>query len=587
MKKQQRLFPFTLLFGGLLAAATVPSVVKANAEEAAGSNFINRVQKDDPSGSVDILTATPWVSDAKFEVALDAVAVESKAYFVVDFEVIQSVNNPEAVMKLGVNGTTFAGPDGVSIHGNPTSVQKQWGNWFFVPVGKTALYLSTADYLSGVTSLTSFGFYFDTGVAGRQVEVKLNGLYLSNTIDVEEGDNFFNGAALSADESNVVTDSKVTAVGITATKVVAHGYYYDFDAVEMTNPLVNSLKLHVKSAAEGFAACAQPDDYGYVTIDVSSAAVTATKTTGLSFQAFAPNGETYFHVYLENTTGNIFAPIVSGGGIETATPFKFGDDGIASTMKAFYNAFYLGDKAIGTAYIPYTAFDPLTHFEGKTIAAGTEIGTLSKIHIGMDMVYGAGRNLIMGAFANVDGEANTITDIFDFTKLSAAEWDVTDITKGTKLTSTDDAAHLANFVIGKTLESDLPGYVAPLNLSVLDKTIADAEALKESDYTAASWKNLSNKLSFAKNIKEHSDLYQQADVDAAASDLRIAINALVKVTSVSSSSTASSTSSNTAGNPSGLNPGAVAGIVIGGVTVIGGLVALIVFLVKRFGKKGA
>ena len=65
-----------------------------------------------------------------------------------------------------------------------------------------------------------------------------------------------------------------------------------------------------------------------------------------------------------------------------------------------------------------------------------------------------------------------------------------------------------------------------VDTSSLDKAIKDAEALKEADYTADSWKTLQSALADAKKAKEAGE--SQEAVDKAANSLNDAIKALVK-----------------------------------------------------------
>ena len=67
---------------------------------------------------------------------------------------------------------------------------------------------------------------------------------------------------------------------------------------------------------------------------------------------------------------------------------------------------------------------------------------------------------------------------------------------------------------------------AEIDTSSLAKAISDAEALKEADYTADSWKALQSALTNAKNVLEAKE--SQTKVDDAANTLNNAIKGLVK-----------------------------------------------------------
>ncbi len=178
---------------------------------------------------LNIVTDSPWVNGAKVEVnGLDFDV--DKAYLVFDVEVIQAINNDCAIMKLGVNGTAFEGPDGVWIPGDSDDVEKKWGNWFllFPESGRNQIYIKVSDYLSGVTSINSIGIYFDTGVAERGVEMALYGIYLTDTIDHIESNNY-----LSFNEN--LSENDITNVGTSLSIIENH---------ELVNPFNVEFKVN-------------------------------------------------------------------------------------------------------------------------------------------------------------------------------------------------------------------------------------------------------------------------------------------------------------------------------------------------------
>jgi hypothetical protein len=88
------------------------------------------------------------------------------------------------------------------------------------------------------------------------------------------------------------------------------------------------------------------------------------------------------------------------------------------------------------------------------------------------------------------------------------------------------ADYTAEFEV--TAENIVQPKVEEVDTTVLEKLIAEAEALQEADYTAATWKDMQNELAEAKEAV--AEKRSQAVVDEALTHLNAAVSALVKKT---------------------------------------------------------
>ncbi len=515
----------------VLIGALIVNVYAASSDS--NSDFINRREVSTSGDSnIEIQTISPWVSGAKVEIELDDVDID-KAYLVIDIEVVESINNTEAVMHFGVNETVIEGPDDVSIHGNPTNVQKMWGNWFFVPQGRTALYISVDDYLTDTNTLNKFGIYFDTGVSGRSVKMNVWGLYLSNELDQIETENLITLNGINFDETtHIVDDSSIIAVGTTVKFYNNNESKWEFDAAEIHDDWENALKIHVKSESEGGIATHDPDGYGFVTFDFGNDTIVPSQNNGIALQVYALSGETYFKIFFEDINGHIFTPNIPGTGpTESTVGFKFGQESIASTQAGFYNAVYLPEDTAGTIYIPFTNLIQVNRFLGEnlTTTPEIEIGQICKLHIGLDMEYGLGRSLAIGSMVYVNPVTGELNSIIKTSDLGSQELNIDDVTSGTIVMINETGNQLENFILSKLDVSETPGFIPENDLSELNTVIDIVESLDRRQYTDESWQNVQDELLNAINIRDYQELYNQNDIETAANNLYLTYVRLDKI----------------------------------------------------------
>lgn len=103
----------------------------------------------------------------------------------------------------------------------------------------------------------------------------------------------------------------------------------------------------------------------------------------------------------------------------------------------------------------------------------------------------------------------------------------------------DTATENLNAAINALVKAETPSEPEVVSTTALEKAITAASALKESDYTADSWKALQNALGAAKAaLNEKKD---QATIDAATENLNKAISALVKINSAGDKKTPAAT----------------------------------------------
>ena len=125
-------------------------------------------------------------------------------------------------------------------------------------------------------------------------------------------------------------------------------------------------------------------------------------------------------------------------------------------------------------------------------------------------------------------------------------------------TAVDSAAEALDSAVAALVKADSEDPVKEVSTDALEKAISTAEGLKESDYTADSWKALQSALTSAKTaLAEKKD---QTSVDAATENLNKAISALVKASSTSGSTT---TTTGTSGTKTGTTGSKTSGTATG------------------------
>lgn len=502
----------------------------ANAEDSDDNHFVNRTQTtNEVEYGVNISTISPWVSNANVEISFPSSSLDSKSFLALDVDVLESKNNPEFIMRLGANGVTFGNPDNVTIPGSPTSIQKMWGNWFFFPLGRTTIFISIASYLSSLSSISSFGFYFDTGVSGRSGKMIIRGLYLTSEQGVHEDDmDIMQLGDLTTDAAtNAINDSRYTSLGVDSSKVGGNEETWTIDGVALHSSFEDSLKIHVKATSEGGQASEAPDDYGFLTIDYTDHPINIAGDDGFAFSVYAPKKETYFRIYVEDTDGHFYQPNVDGTSSSESIMYPMIYNEIPSSIMCFYNAFYLDEKTGGTVYVPYEDFVPVDYFQESNRETGpSTFSNIKKIHIGLDMLYGLRRYVMFSEFASVNIANDTINAFTRFSTLSTTEWNRDSYLLSAVIKCQENELRKGNFVITEAGEEDQPGAITPIDLIQLNSAIGLSNNLDRSRYTKDSWNKLDKALITANNIIEYSFLYSQVDIDNATVAVLYAIRTL-------------------------------------------------------------
>lgn len=125
-------------------------------------------------------------------------------------------------------------------------------------------------------------------------------------------------------------------------------------------------------------------------------------------------------------------------------------------------------------------------------------------------------------------------------------------------TAVDSAAEALDSAVAALVKADSEDPVKEVSTDALEKAISTAEGLKESDYTADSWKALQSALTSAKTaLAEKKD---QTSVDAATENLNKSISALVKASSTAGSTT---TTTGTSGTKTGTTGSKTSGTATG------------------------
>ena len=475
-----------------------------------------------------IITNSPWETGAKWEISLLASQPLNKSYIVIDYDVTSSLNNPELVARLGLNGTYFTGidTDGQYYHGSNFDVMKNWGDWFFLPPGRNQLYLSVSVFASSVSNMNSFSIFFDTGFDNRSgSSINIYGLYQANTYEEELTTNYI------APSEFQTHPEKITTVGVTAsTQISEEGK--EIQGAYLFGDYLGALNIHVKSSAEGGKVIdneLQPDDdYGYLTISLNEA-VDVSGDEGFAFSVYALKGLTFFRLSLEDEDGHFFGPTLFGGKQDDAQTFPMICDSVLTTITHFYAAIFMAEKDNGTVYIPYDSFEGQPHMlEQDRPVQMTRITNIKKIHIGLDMQYGLGRNLVVNEFGTCDAETESVKSLVQLSKLSDAEWNRENFNSSTRVSVQNSDTLKNNFVFRAIDEYEVPGAKPLINVTDLNRAIQLAKSLNKEDYTKDSWEYFELKLENAENISLYSEFYEQQDIDDATSELLLAIRKLVQ-----------------------------------------------------------
>lgn len=358
------------------------------------------------------------------------------------------------------------------------TLECKWGNWVVIPSEfEGVIYFPVGTFFAGETELYGFRFTFDAGHT-QEFDYKvgvadaLGGTpnYLDLSTPAEEVTSLLDYAgyrapqvnietvmdvkALSA-ENGVINDAKVTFdTGITAFDEFSYSYV-KFGGVSLEESWENQLVVAVKTQFEG----GQPlnitdhgDDYGYLEFTAAEGFELA---DGLAMNVQCLSGECYFRVYVIDEDGGVWQAD------HNATDYTFVSDGAPIGMATLFNNFFYSEDTYGTLYIPEDHFVPSEYYNGAEIAEpDTELGKIVKVAIGMDMLYGLGRTMCVGAIANVDVENETYTRIFNPVEMTDEELGIPDA-KGSVVACPGSELHVANFKLSRELLEDTPNYEEP------------------------------------------------------------------------------------------------------------------------------
>jgi hypothetical protein len=423
------------------------------------------------------------------------------------------------IVHLGANGSTITEADGVWIPGvsdagKDASVEKKYGDWFFIPTGYAGtLYIPAAEYFKGVTTVTDFMAAYDAPGQNTldSTAIEYRTIFAADEVgDTATEENLIFDFASYLDKGvGTFEDDSLTLTGLYAeVEETEAGSYYTATGVEITVPLANALKVTVKSNDEGGVNIPPPRDYAWLDITL---AAPVTPADGLAFTVFGcSSGDSMIRLMLEDANGAFWRPNISFGPDPTSFPFM--TDGLALSLNGIYNNFLYTAGDRGTVYVAYSRFanvtDPNLFKDKQDMPAATVIGDIVKLYVGVDVMYGLGRSASVGAFANVDITANTVSKIVDTAELSNTE---VNLNTGTVIKCTDTAAHIADLILDRITESELTPVIDKTDL---DAMIALCDALSQAEYTTASWKSLQGKLTVAK-ITSENEQATQLQIDTA------------------------------------------------------------------------
>lgn len=361
---------------------------------------------------------------------------------------------------------------------DPITVECKWGNWVVFPYDFTGvMYFPVANFFAGETELNSFKFEFDdthtqemdykVGVASelggtptyldlitpaKEATILVDyESYIAPKLDV---DTMMDVKALSA-ENGAINDANVTMdEGVVAFDEFSYSYV-KFGGISLEESWENQLVVSVKTQFEG----GQPlnveqhgDDYGYLEFTYEEGFDLA---SGLALNVQCLSGECYFRVYMIDEDGGVWQAN------HELADYTFVSDGAPIGMATLYNNFFFGEDVYGTLYIPAENFVASEFYNGEEITEpDTEMGKIVKVAIGMDMLYGLGRSMCVGAIANVDLENETFTRIFNPVEMTDEELGIPGA-DGTVVACNGSDLHVANFKLSREALEDTPNYEPP------------------------------------------------------------------------------------------------------------------------------
>lgn len=573
---------FSIVFASILCS-NMPLNKQAIVAKADSQDGYVEINDDvDVESRFSVVTHSPWATDTKLLISFTETEVGESEYLVLDYDTTLSKNNPELVARLGVNGNYFKGHDNEFFHGSTKNVMKNYGDWFFLPPGRNQLFLPVETFLldssnQKLENINEFDIFFDTGFENRSgSSIDIYGLYFANSFEETLSNNMIEASTYDAD------DTRITKIGINL-DIISDQNAGEIQGAWLNGDYVGALQMHVKGNDEGGTRIAAPEDeYGFITITLNES-IDISNDEGFAFSVFAPDGETYFKIILEDNNGYYYMPIFSGSNKDGAGHYPMMTDGIVLSILHFFGALYMDNKENGTAYIPYDKFEGVDHMFGEDIPLPTTpIDNIKKIHIGMDMNYGLGRNLVINEFGTCDVETASINSILQLSEMSETEWNRERFAQSENITINGSDKHRNNLVITAIDEEHIPGAKEIVNTAELENAIDLAHSLNKSDYTVKSWNYFLEKLDDAENILQYSMLYEQSDCDKATTDLLIAIRKLEPNTTTNNNSRALIIVASSVGGGLVLIFG---GLIIAGFIVGGSAFALFTGKRKNGGKK--
>ena len=469
MKMRKKFILLTTVLTAFSLAISTKATRVAFADDDAG--YIVRNESVLAEDCFEITTNSPWVANAKWELSFAETAI-NKAYVVLDYDVTLSLNNPELVARLGINGTYFTGHDGENFHGSRNNIMKNWGDWFFLTPGRNQVYFPTDIFCSSVENMNKFGLYFDTGFDARAgSSINVYGLYLADTFDDALTTNYI--APKNYQDHTDLIETVGVRLELSVDKLMG-----EIAGAWLYGDYVGALKMHAKTASEGGHTVEQPDDFGYLTITLDQP-VDVSEDDGFAFSVYGVEGETYFRIILEDDQGYFYQPAMVGGSKDSAGSYPMISDSIVASILHFYGCFYLNDKETGTAFFPYSALGGVNYMFGENRAINSDpISNIAKIHVGMDMLYGLGRNLVINEFGTCKASTDSVKSLVQLSKLSDTEWDRNNLANSTKLSINGSNTHKGNFAINAITENEVPGAKVAVDTTSIKNTVALAKTLK-------------------------------------------------------------------------------------------------------------